>query len=59
MTQTPEKMHTLYLSDEFVQRIQVGLLEIQAKFAIPVINSINQQIADASGVTQIAAGKTE
>jgi hypothetical protein len=34
----------LILSDEFIARLHVGLGEIQAKFAIPVIQDIQAQV---------------
>lgn len=34
----------LILSDEFLARLHVGLGELQAKFAIPVISEIQKQV---------------
>jgi hypothetical protein len=39
-----EHMNTLTLSDEFLQRVVVGLGEIQTKFGLPVLQEIERQV---------------
>ena len=44
-----EVKHTLSLSEEFVNRIIVGLGEIPTKFGAPVLSEIEKQISAARG----------
>lgn len=42
-----EKTYTITLSEEFINRIAVGLGEIQTKFGAPVLEELNRQILAA------------